>query len=866
MAIEAGAQFGPYRIVEKIGAGGMGEVYRAQDTRLDRTVAVKVLLASIAADPERLRRFEQEARTLAALNHPNILAVHDLGTHNGTPYLVSEFLEGETLRDKLEAGPVPVRKATEYALGIANGLAAGHSKGIVHRDIKPENIFLTTDGRIKILDFGLAKLVQPTGEDANVTMLTSNATQPGMVLGTVGYMSPEQVRGEPAEATSDIFSFGSVLYEMLSGKRAFKRDTAAETMTAVLREDPPELMSETGSGRHPIPAGLERILQRCLEKNPRQRFQSASDLAFAIESLSGSGASSSGILGSSMSQTALPAIASPRRNPWRYAWLAVPVLVIAGGWWLTHREPAAGVPTFQRVTYQAGYIPQARFLHGSSTILYSELIDDGKTHTYQITANLRQPTEVNVPEGIAMAVSTADTMLLATDPAYLSNFQEGTLSDVPVTGGTPRPLQRSVLSADYAPDGTTIALVRANGSGKCLLEYPAGKVLAQTNGYFDHIRVSPDGQHVALDEHTVYGDDRGYLTVVDRAGKLQRLTPEYETIQGLAWKNNAEVWYTAALGSGQADQLFAVTLSGKIRSLLTSASRMRLQDIAPDGRLLLDTPDDKLTITAKDPTGKVHPHLEMYDESVLTQITPDGSGLVMFETNAGADGLYQVIYRKTDGSPPLVLGSGSGAQLSPDGKTVVAELLTNPPKVALYPLGVGESRMLPVGDLTQLQHVSWFPDGKRLLVEGAEPGKALCWWALDSDSGALVPWGPESFRFFSGWSPDGTQAAGRVGTGWVTYDVASKQTRPIAGIGEKEWIAGWASDGQALIVETIETAGSTAWRQDLKTGKRTELLRVDSPDKAGAQASYLLLAADEKSYALLQNTTHSTLWVVDGVN
>jgi eukaryotic-like serine/threonine-protein kinase len=234
MALAFGTKLGPYEIVSQVGAGGMGEVYRARDTRLGRDVAIKMLPEALH-DADRLRRFEQEARTIAALNHPNILGIHDIGAHDGAPFLVSEFLEGQTLREKLVSGPLPVRRGIEYALGIAQGLAAAHEKGIVHRDLKPENVFVTREGRIKVLDFGLAKLVRPEENHQTAVTLTSPATLPGMVMGTVGYMSPEQVRGEPSHPRSDIFSFGAVLYEMLTGKRAFKRETPAETMTAILR-------------------------------------------------------------------------------------------------------------------------------------------------------------------------------------------------------------------------------------------------------------------------------------------------------------------------------------------------------------------------------------------------------------------------------------------------------------------------------------------------------------------------------------------------------------------------------------------------------------------------------------------------------
>src|SRR6187455_1355107 len=285
MSLSPGSSLGPYEIVATIGAGGMGEVYRAKDPRLKRDVAIKVLPASVAADADRLRRFETEAQTAGGLNHPNITAVYELGSHDGAPYIVQELLEGETLRSRLAGGPLPVRKATEYAIQTARGLAAAHEKGIVHRDLKPENLFVTNDGRVKILDFGLAKLTQAdgaAGPQTNLPTATGGGTEPGVVMGTLGYMSPEQVKGKSADARSDIFAFGAILYEMLSGSRAFHRDTAAETMSAILREEPPDL-SATNRNVQP---GLERVIRHCLEKNPEERFHSAHDLAFDLRALS----------------------------------------------------------------------------------------------------------------------------------------------------------------------------------------------------------------------------------------------------------------------------------------------------------------------------------------------------------------------------------------------------------------------------------------------------------------------------------------------------------------------------------------------------------------------------------------------------
>jgi len=289
VGLTPGAHLGDYEVQGLLGSGGMGEVYRARDHRLGREVAIKVLPAVLSHDPDRLRRFEQEARAAAALNHPNILGVYQLGTYDGAPYLVSELLEGRTLRELLLRGAVPLRKVIDNGVQIARGLAAAHEKGITHRDLKPENLFVTKDGRVKILDFGLAKLTQrPAMSDHDVPTLSAQ-TEPGVVMGTAGYMAPEQVQGSAADHRTDIFAFGTILYEMLTGKRAFHKPTPAETMAAILNEEPASISQFVRT----IPPALQRIVQRCLEKNPEERFQTASDLAFALAALSDSGATRS---------------------------------------------------------------------------------------------------------------------------------------------------------------------------------------------------------------------------------------------------------------------------------------------------------------------------------------------------------------------------------------------------------------------------------------------------------------------------------------------------------------------------------------------------------------------------------------------
>ncbi|MGC2773185.1 MAG: serine/threonine-protein kinase, partial [Candidatus Sulfotelmatobacter sp.] len=366
MALTSGTKLGPYEIESPLGAGGMGEVYRARDTRLNRDVAVKILPASFSADPERLQRFAQESRAAAALNHPNILSIYDIGEANGAPYVVSELLEGETLRDRLRNGPLSsTRKAIDYAQQIARGLAGAHEKGIIHRDLKPENLFITHDGRVKILDFGLAKFTRPEVNVSDDAPTVQVATEAGTVLGTAGYMSPEQVRGKATDARSDIFSFGTILYEMLSGKRAFHGDSSADTMSAILKEDPPEL-NETNRNISPA---LDRIVRHCLEKSPAERFQSARDVAFNLEALTDVSTSTRGGV------KALPEEKPARR------WLvpAVAGLLVLASWvgifryaW---RAAARANPTFHEITFRNGTIQQARFAPDGQTIIYGAAWD-----------------------------------------------------------------------------------------------------------------------------------------------------------------------------------------------------------------------------------------------------------------------------------------------------------------------------------------------------------------------------------------------------------------------------------------------------------------------------------------------------------
>src|SRR5215470_9530904 len=539
MPLVSGSKLGPYEIVSPLGAGGMGEVYRARDTRLGRDVALKILPQSFAADGERLHRFEQESRAVAAFNHPNILAIHDVGQHNGSPFLVSELLEGESLRAVLDRGALPQRKAIDYGVQIAQGLAVAHAKEIVHRDLKPENLFVTRDGRLKILDFGLAKAMQKTsapGSDSEGVTQTSAQTAAGMVMGTASYMAPEQVRGESVDARTDIFAFGAVLYEMLSGHRAFRRDTSAETMTAVLKDDPPELTD----AQHPISPALDRIVRRCLEKSPEQRFQSAKDLAFALEALSGT----------SHPSAPQAKIVAARRKPLT---IAVAVLcgiaALAGAYFAGTQRRSSKQARFERLTFQRGHIRGARFTHDGQGVIYSAAWEGRPFEVFSSRIGDHNARSLDLKNAMVVGVSAAGDIALLTNVrrSLESNWMQfGTLARVSESGGAAREILEDVWDADISRDGKQFAVVRSAG-GPQQLEYPIGKILFKTSGYISHPRISPDGRRVAFLEHPVYGDDRGYLDLVDAGANVKRLTVESQGEEGVTWSpDGREVWYAAA--------------------------------------------------------------------------------------------------------------------------------------------------------------------------------------------------------------------------------------------------------------------------------------------------------------------------------
>ena len=722
MTITPGTKLGPYEVLGAIGAGGMGEVYRARDLRLNREVAIKVLPQSLAEDGQRLHRFEQEALAAAALNHPNILAVYDIGTQdNGSPYIVSELLEGETLRDRLRAGPLSLRKIIDYAIPMARGLAAAHDKGIVHRDLKPENIFITRDGRVKLLDFGLAKLTQAAPASANSETRTFQS-EAGTLVGTAGYMSPEQIRGKTADGRSDLFAFGAVLYEMISGNRAFHGETTADTVGAILHSEPPEL-TETNRG---VPPVLERIVRHCLEKTPEARFQSAHDVAFDLETLTGSAVApaATGAVRRKTRQTrsALLAVA-----------LAIGLAALFAGWYISGPTRS---PRFRRITYERGSVLSARFTGDGHSVIYDATWEGNAAHLFSTSASGPEPHPLDLENAHLFSVSRLGEAALGLGGRIGSHLMVigATLARSPLAGGAPREVLQNVMAADWGPNGT-LAVARYTG-GRLRLEYPVGKVLYESSGWVSDLRFSPSGDQIAFLDHPVWPDDRGWVAVIDLAGNKKVLSGEWEAEEGIAWApGGKEIWFTASL-AGVDRSLFAVTLSGKQRPVLSVPGSLRLFDIYPDGRVLLGAGHERVGMigtTVADDKGR---DLSWSGWTVAAGVSPDGKWVLFDEQSEFAGSNYTVAMRTIEGSPPVKLGDGGIGRFTPDGKWVTVVVPSQPNHFALLPTGPGEPKDMPVAGLDSLVYVTLMPDG-HLVLEGSVRGHGLRCYSRSFDGGPL---------------------------------------------------------------------------------------------------------------------------------
>jgi eukaryotic-like serine/threonine-protein kinase len=867
MGLSAGTKLGPYEILASLGAGGMGEVYRARDTRLGREIAIKVLPASFSEDSDRLRRFEQEARAASQLNHPNIVTIHDFGTYEGAPYVVQELLKGQTLRERLHGGSLAPRKAAEYALQIVHGLAAAHDQGIVHRDLKPENIFITSDDRVKILDFGLAKLLrqEEPPQDFSAASTAVMKTREGVVMGTVGYMSPEQVRARPVDARSDLFSFGVILYEMLSGRRPFQRESSAEIMAAIVKEEPPELLA---LGKN-IPPSLERVTAHCLEKSPEQRFQSAKDLAFALED---SGRFSTPGMG-----TAAPLALETSRRFRRYLFATVGTVLLIAASAITfvwgRKTAVSPAPTFHRLTFARGNVLAARFSPDGQTLVYSAAWDGGPLEIYSTTPPNPESRALGFSDAQVLAVSPSGQMAVLLnrrmDNAWMSS---GTLAVVPFTGGAaPRSIMEGVEWADWSPQGKDLAVVRDEG-GEDTLEYPPGTVLAHTPGWMSSPRFSPNGKIIAFLEHPFRSGDPGSVVIVNLPDRKKKvLSTGWNSAGGLAWSPKGdEIWFAATTEqSGRA--LYAVNLSGALHLVDRIPGDLTLLDVSSDGRALLTNDNMRTGIIALAPGAKAPRELGWLDFSALRDLSADGKTL-LFDESGEAGGQYgRICLRKTDGSPPVELGEGDSHSLSADGKWAISYpvLMGGPPRFAILPTGPGQPKTVLIGSIV-VQWSQFFPDGKHILFSGDEPGHAVRLYEADVEGGPVRPITPEGVSlpiYAHSMSPDGKQAiAMGSDRSFGIYSTETGERRPIAGLAPGQVPVDWTGDGRSLYVYRPGELPARIYRLELASGRSTFVEQLMPSDPAGV--TFIRpphFSSDGKSYAYSYTRILSDLYLAEGL-
>lgn len=868
MSAPTSRRFGPYEVISPLGAGGMGEVFRARDTRLGRFVAIKVLPPAFSADPIRLHRFEQEAQAAAALNHPAILAIFDIGTaDDGAPYIVSELLEGSTLGHCLRASRLPLRTVIDYALQIARGLAAAHDKGIVHRDLKPDNIFVTREGHIKILDFGLAKLLEPphAAPSDKTISIHHGQTLPGVVLGTVGYMSPEQVRGLPTDYRTDIFSFGVILYEMLAGKPAFRAVTDADTQAAILKEEPPHF-SITNA---PVPPALEQIVWHCLEKDPHRRFQSASDIAFSLQGLS---------TASSISSVGATERPSPKLRHWRLILLGVLAAIAVGygalriGQKMEHTPP----PRYQQLTYQQGVIASAKFSPDGQTVICAARFSSN----YQIysirfdSAGIR-PLDIKADHIVAVS-SKGDLAILESSRFLEGSTAVGLLARIPLGGGAAKKLLNDVQFADWSRDGSELAIAHFIPEKHAFrLEFPIGNILYETAGWIDQPRLSPDGRTIALIDHPVFGDDQGYIAVIPSSGgTIRRLSRLWSDMRGLAWHPGGEVWYTAT-DIGFNYSLFAANQSGKTRHVLTVPGGLVLDDIASDGRVLLTHSMERTLVIVSTRNHHEEQNLGWLENTEFFRFSGDGTQILLGDESSASGSRHASFLRNVDGSPAVRVGDGDGIALSPDGEWVLSRIPPN--QLVLLPIGAGQVRRLapsepptnnadppkPAATIRADLPADWFPDGKRIAYIGDDNRTHLL--DLNGRDIALTPVGTIGYLV----SMDGQSVLVQTSTGaFQLFPVSQGTPEPLDFLNPTDRPIRFSADGRDLFVETsgAETPGSNFYRVNLANGHRTLLWHIQSPPSNVAYGiSSVDVTPDGTGYAYGYRQKSTVLYVVDGL-